>query len=150
MFLAICQGLGLAIAAGLILGVVMPPVMPDWGVLVGALPLGVIAAAAALNGADESVWPALPIGLFGAGLAALVSRDVVAGATRRAGDSAPGADAQAPSGITMIVVVFAIVLAGLSLFIEPISLVALAALCWLWLSRRRQEARKHEGLRVLR
>jgi len=150
MFLAICEGLGLAIAAGLILGVVMPPVMPDWGVLVGAVPLGVIAAGAALNGSDEAVWPALPIGLIGAGLAALVSRDVAAGAARRERDTLTGAQAQAPSGVTVIVVVFAVVLAGLSLFLEPISLVALAALCWLWLSRRRQEARKHEGLRVLR
>jgi hypothetical protein len=150
MFLAICEGLGLAIAAGLILGVVIPPVMPDWGVLVGALPLGVIVAAAALNGSDEAVWPAIPIGLIGAGLAALVSRDVVAGASRREQDTLSGPAVQAPTGITVIVVVFAMLLAGLSLFIEPVSLVALAALSWLWLSRRRQEARKHEGLRVLR
>jgi hypothetical protein len=150
MFLAICEGLGLAIAAGLILGVVMPPVMPDWGVLVGALPLGVIAAGAAMNGSDEAVWPALPIGLLGAGVAALVSRDVAAGAARRERDQMTGVDVQAPSGITVIVVVAAVVLAGLSLFVEPISLVALAALSWLWLSRRRQESRKHEGLRVLR
>jgi hypothetical protein len=150
MFLAICEGLGLAIAAGLILGVVMPAVMPDWGVLVGALPLGVIAAGAALNGADEAVWPALPIGLVGAGVAALVSHDVAAGAARRERDGITGAEVQAPSGITVIVVVSAVVLAGLSILVEPISLVALAALCWLWLSRRRQEARKHEGLRVLR
>jgi hypothetical protein len=150
MFLAICEGLGLAIAAGLILGVVMPAVMPDWGVLVGSVPLGVIAAGAALSGADEAVWPALPVGLLGAGLAALVSRDVATGAARRERDTLTGAEVQAPSGITVIVVLFAVVLAGLSLFIEPISLVALAALCWLWLTRRRQEARKHEGLRVLR
>ncbi len=151
MFLAICQGLGLAIAAGLILGVVFPPIMPTWGAIVGAAPLGVLAAGAALNGADEALWPALPVGVIGAGLAAIVSRDVAAGAARRQGDPATGAAAfQAPSGVTAIVVLAAIVIAGVSLVLEPFSLLALAALTFLWISRRRQAERKHEGLRVLR
>jgi MYXO-CTERM domain-containing protein len=57
---------------------------------------------------------------------------------------------QAPSGITVIVVLAAIVVAGVSLVLEPFSLLALAALLGLWASRRRQAERKHEGLRVLR
>jgi hypothetical protein len=150
MLLAICQGLGLAIAAGLILGVVFPPIMPAWGAVVGAAPIGVLAAGAALNGADEAVWPALPVGVLGAGLAAIVTRDVVSGATRRQGDRAAGANIQAPSGLTVIVVLAAVVVAGVSLFLKPFSLVVLAALTWLWISRRRQAERKHEGLRVLR
>src|SRR5436190_10181418 len=145
MLLAICQGLGLAIAAGLILGVVFPPIMPTWGAVAGAAPIGVLAAGAALNGADEAVWPALPVGVLGAGLAAVVTRDVASGAIRRQGDRATGADAQMPSGVTVIVVLAAVVLAGLSLVLEPVSLVALAALTWLWISRRRQAERKHEG-----
>lgn len=115
MFLAICQGLGLAIAAGLILGVVFPPIMPTWGAVVGAAPIGVLAAGAALNGADESVWPALPIGVIGAGLAAVVSRDIASGAIRRQRDRVTGADAQSPVGVTLIVVVTAVVVAGISL-----------------------------------
>jgi hypothetical protein len=150
MFLAICQGLGLAIAAGLILGVVFPPIMPTWGVVAGAAPIGVLAAGAALNGAGEPVWPAIPVGVIGAGLAAVVARDVASGAIRRQGDRLTGADAQAPSGITVIVVVAAVVVAGISLVLEPFSLVVLLALTWLWVSRRRQAERKHEGLRVLR
>jgi hypothetical protein len=150
MFLAICQGLGLAIAIGLILGVVLPPIMPSWGAVVGAAPLGVLAAGAALNGADEAVWPALPVGIIGAGLAAVVTRDVAAGAIRRETDQLTGAEVQAPSGITVIVVVAAVVIAGLSLVFEPISLVVLVALAWLWFSRRQRAQRKHEGLRVLR
>ena len=59
--LAICQGLGLAIAAGLIIGAVVPPIMPTWGVVAGAAPLGIIACGAALNGEDEALWPALPV-----------------------------------------------------------------------------------------
>jgi hypothetical protein len=150
MFLAVCQGLGLAIAAGLILGVVFPPVMPTWGAIVGAAPIGVLAAGAALNGADEPLWPALPVGLIGAGLAAVVTRDVAAGAIRRQRDQVTGADVQAPSGVTVIVVLAAVVVAAVSLFLEPFSLVVLLALSWLWVSRRRRAERKHEGLRVLR
>ncbi len=150
MFLAICQGLGLAIAAGLILGVVFPPIMPSWGAVVGAAPIGVLAAGAALNGADEALWPALPIGVIGAGLAAVVSRDVAAGAIRRQRGPRTGADAQAPSGVTAIVVAAAVLVAVVSLFVEPFSVLALVALSWLWVSRRRRAERKHEGLRVLR
>jgi hypothetical protein len=149
MFLAICEGLGLAIAVGLILGVVLPPIMPTWGVVAGAAPLGVLAAGAALNGADESVWPALPVGVLGAGLAAVVTRDVAAGAARRQ-QGGLGVQSQAPSGVTVIVVVAAVVVAALSLVVEPVSLVVLVALVLLWGSRRRQAERKHEGLRVLR
>ncbi|HEU4979635.1 MAG TPA: hypothetical protein VFT14_00355 [Solirubrobacterales bacterium] len=149
MFEATCEGLGLAIAAGLIVGVVLPAVMPGWGVIVAAAPLGVLAAAAALNGADEAIWPAFPVGVLGADLAAIVSRDVAAGAQRRASDHRAGGG-EAFGGVTAIVVLAAVVLAAVSLLAGPISLVALVALTWLWSSRRRREARKHEGLRVLR
>jgi hypothetical protein len=150
MFLAICQGLGLAIAAGLILGVVFPPIMPAWGAVVGAAPIGVLVAGAALNGADEALWPAVPVGILGAGLAAIVTRDIASGAIRRQGDRVTGGDLQAPSGVTVIVVLAAIVVAGISLVLKPFSLLVLVALTVLWASRRRQAERKHEGLRVLR
>src|SRR3954451_6761437 len=104
MLLAICQGLWPAIAVGLSTGVVLPPIMPTWGAVAGAAPLGVLAAGAALNGADEAVWPALPVGVIGAGLAAIVTRDVASGAIRRQGEQVTGAAVQAPSGVTVIVV----------------------------------------------
>jgi hypothetical protein len=150
MFLAICQGLGFAIAAGLILGVVFPPIMPTWGAVVGVAPLGVLAAGAALNGADEALWPAIPVGLIGSGLAAAVTRDVAAGAIRRQRDQVTGAEVQAPSGVTVIVVLVAVVVAVISLVLEPVSLAVLFALVWLGVSRRQRAQRKHEGLRVLR
>src|SRR6478672_6489063 len=99
MFLAICQGLGLAIAAGLILGAVFPPIMPNWGAVVGVAPIGIIACGAALHGADQPVWPALPIGVLGAGLAAAVSRDVATGAVRRQQSELTDPQAQTPSGV---------------------------------------------------
>jgi hypothetical protein len=147
--LAICQGLGLAIAAGLIIGAIVPPIMPTWGLVAGAAPLGIIACGAALNGEDEALWPALPVGLLGAGLAAIVSRGVVAGAARRQRRAAE-AGAEAPAGVTAIVVLSAVFVASVSLVAPPFSLVVLLALAWLAISRRRREGRKHEGLRVLR
>ena len=152
LLLAICQGLGLAIAAGLVIGVVLPPIMPSWGAVAGAAPLGVIACGAALTGADEALWPALPVGILGAGLAAAVSRDVAAGAARRqqGPDAAAEVNAQAPVAVTAWVVLAAVIVAVVSIFAPPASLVAAAALAWLALSRRQREARKHEGLRVLR
>jgi hypothetical protein len=150
MFLATCQGLGLAIAVGLILGVVLPPIMPNWGAVAGAAPLGVLAAGAALNGADEALWPAVPVGVIGAGLAAVVARDVASGAARRQQDGLAGPEIQASSGVTAIVVLAAVIVAAVSLVLKPFSLFVLVALLWLWISRRRQAERKHEGLRVLR
>jgi len=150
MLLAICQGLGLAIAAGLVLGVVFPPIMPTWGVVVGAAPLGVLVAGAALHGGDHAVWPALPVGVVGSGLSASVSRDVAAGAIRRQRDELTGAEVQAPSGITVIFVLSAVAIGAVSLIAPPASLVVFFALAWLWLSRRRRAERKHEGLRILR
>ncbi len=150
MLLATCQGLGLAIAVGLILGVVLPPIMPSWGAVVGAAPLGVLACGAALHGADEALWPALPVGVIGAGLAAVVARDVASGAARRQQDRITGADLQASGGVTAIVVLGAVIVAAVSLVLKPFSLLVLVALLWLWISRRRQAERKHEGLRILR
>jgi hypothetical protein len=148
--LAICSGLGLAIAAGLVVGVVLPPIMPTWGVVAGAAPLGILGAGAALNGADEPFWPAIPVGLAGAALAAIVSRDVAAGATRRATGAGEDITAQPPSGVVALIVLAGVIVAILSLFVPPFSLIAAVALAWLAISRRRREQRKHEGLRVLR
>ena len=147
--LAICQGLGLAVAVGLVFGVVLPPIMPTWGAIAGVAPLGVLACAATLNGADAALWPALPVGVLGAGLAASVSRDIAAGAARRERGELE-TNAQAPPGLTALIVLAAALVAVLSIVAPPAGPVAFFALAWLALSRRRREDRKHEGLRVLR
>jgi hypothetical protein len=149
-FMVICTGLGLAIAAGLIIGAVVPPIMPPWGAFVAAAPLGVLACVAALSGADEEIWPALLIGPAAAGGAALITRDIAAGASRREQATIEDVQARTPAGVAAIVVLAAAVIAGLSVFVPPFSLVAVVGLAWLWLSRRRSAAQKHEGLRVLR
>jgi hypothetical protein len=151
-FLAICLGLGLALAAGLVIGVVLPPIMPNWGVVAGAAPLGVLASGAALSGRDEPVWPAIVIGVFGAGLAAIVAREVAGGAARREGQALELEEQleAPPAALTALIVLAAAAIALLSLVVPPVSLVAMAALSYLYLARRRREDRKHEGLRVLR
>jgi hypothetical protein len=153
-FLDICLGIGLALAAGLVIGVILPPLMPTWGVLVGAAPLGVLACAAALAPGDVPIVLALLIGALSAGLSALVARDVAAGATRREGElgarSFETQLAQPSAALTALIVLAAVAVALLSLLFPPISLLALAGLLYLYWARGRQEARKHEGLRVLR
>ena len=149
-FFAICQGLGFAIALGLVIGTVMPPVMPAWGAAAGAVPLGVLACGAALSGADAALWPALPVGAAGAGLAAVVSRDVTAGATRRQEGLAGDGEQAGASAVSAIIVLVAVSVALVSLVFAPLSLPPLGALVWLVFQRRRQDARKYEGLRVLR
>ena len=140
----------MAISVGLVIGVVLPPIMPTWGVLAGAAPLGIVVCAFILTGEDEPIWPAFIVGLLGAGLAAVVSRDVAAEGPAAAPVVSYEIGASAPLGVTALVVLAAVVVAALSLVAPPFSLVALVALAWIWLMRRRRADQKHEGLRVLR
>jgi len=143
-FEAISQALGLAIASGLVIGAVVPPIMPPWGAVAGAVPLGLVVAAASLSADSESVGLAIPVALIGAGLAAYLCRSVMAGAARRGGPEAGS------STIAAIVTVSAALVALLSFVVPYVSLLALAVLAFLVVSRRRRAAQKHEGLRVLR
>ena len=52
--------------------------------------------------------------------------------------------------IAVAIVVAALAVAGLSLLFGAVGLVALAAIVYLWLGRRRRAATKYEGLRTLR
>jgi len=147
--IALSQALGLALSVGVLIGAVVPPVMPAWGVAAGAAPLGAVVALASLNAEDEAVWPALPIGILAAGFAAIVIAEVAGGAARRE-RGAEQVAAQPAAGVSAILIGSAALLAALTLFVPPVALVALAALAWIWGSRRRRAQAKHEGLRVLR
>ncbi len=83
----------------------------------------------------------MPLGIIIAVVAYGVVSAVVAGAQARAGGA---------TSIGLIVAAVALVLAALSVFVEPVGLVALLALLWLASARRRRAQRKYEGLRVLR
>lgn len=185
VFLAICQGLGLALAVGI--GGLLVPLLAsvlahidvgwtldgtDWDflasewfiavlfalnvaafavrrhdaaqplVLAVLVVLGALLFAGSLAEEGTTAWPGLIAGALAAGAAALVARDVLAGAARRQ-ESAAG-------NLALLAACAGLILVLASLFLPPVSIVALAGLVALAVSRRRQEGRKYAGLRILR
>jgi hypothetical protein len=142
LFLATCQGVGLALAAGAFAGASGRRGPVGLGLLAVAVIGGAVMFGASLAAEDHPAWPGWPIGALLAAFAYSVVREVAEGAAARP-DAGPWTGA--------LLALSALVLAGLSLLpISPISLVVLAGLVWLWLGRRGREARKYEGLRSLR
>jgi hypothetical protein len=152
-FLAACQGFGLALAAGTVTGAIAgaaaardgagPPasllaILAGIGLVAGAILFG-----ASLAAEDHPAWPGWPIGA----LAALLAFSVISGVVRGAATRMQGAS---PAMQVVYLAVAAAILAGLSVFLPPVGLIALAAIGWLAVARRRRATRKHEGLRVLR
>jgi hypothetical protein len=142
-----CQGLGLALAVGMVAGALAALIAREGALTVLAV-LGAIGGAAlfgwSLTQADRSAWPGWPVGFVTALFAFAVARGVVSGALERASGGA------SPGGIAAPLILAALVLAGLSLVLPPVSLIAGLALLWLAFARRRRAARKYERLRVLR
>jgi chromate transport protein ChrA len=141
LFLATCQGIGLALAAGTFGGAsgrrgVIGFVLAAIAAIAGGLLFG-----ASLASADHPAWPGWPVGAAIAVVAFGIVNGVVAGAQARH---------EGASSVGIIVALVALVLAAVSLFLEPVSLVAVLALGWLGSARRRRAQRKYEGLRVLR
>jgi chromate transport protein ChrA len=141
LFLATCQGIGLALAAGTFGGAsgrrgVIGFVLAAIAAIAGGLLFG-----ASLASADHPAWPGWPVGAAIAVVAFGIVNGVVAGAQARH---------EGASSVGVIVALVALVLAAVSLFLEPVSLVAVLALGWLGSARRRRAQRKYEGLRVLR
>jgi chromate transport protein ChrA len=96
---------------------------------------------ASLAAADHPAWPGWLIGAVIAVATFGIVNGVVAGALARH---------EGASSIGLMVALAALVLAAVSLFVEPVALVALVAVVWLGSARRRSAQRKYEGLRVLR
>jgi hypothetical protein len=92
--------------------------------------------------ADVSSVAGALFGLIGAAVACIVISDVVHGAGRREGGGA--------GALGFIISLAALVVVGISILLPFISLVVLAGLVWLAVSRRRRAQRKHAGLRVLK
>jgi hypothetical protein len=140
LFLAGCQGLGLALAAGAFSGASGRDGAIGALLLVAAMIGGGALFGWSLDQEDHPAWPGFIAGAACAAFAFIVIRGIAAGAQARGGDAFSGA----------MIALAALVLAGLSLVVGPVSLVALLALGWLWVSRSRREGRKYEGLRTLR
>ena len=141
LFLAGCQGVGLALAAGAFGGASGRRGAIGTILLVTAIVGGAILFGISLAAEDHPAWPGWPLGAALAGASFLVVRYFAEGAARRAEGG----------GFTSAVIALgALVLAGLSILLPPIGLVALVALLGLAAGRRRRAARKYAGLRTLR
>jgi len=141
LFLAGCQGVGLALAAGVFAGASGRRGALGLVLLAAAVAGGAVLFALSLTAEDHPAWPGAVAGALLAAPAFLVARGVAEGARARQ-DGAGMSEA--------LIAVAALVLAGLSLVISPIALVAAVGLSWLGIARRRGAARKYEGLRTLR
>jgi hypothetical protein len=152
LFEAACQGIGLALAAGVVAGAIAGAIEgggdrmgPLSGLILTIAGLGgAYAFGASLDSEDHPAWPGWIVGAALVVVAFWVVRDLVSGAAARAGE---GGSAGA---IAAMAVVGAAVIAGLSLLWGPLGLLALAGIAYLGLGRRRRAAAKHEGLRSLR
>ncbi len=153
LFLAGCQGLGLAIAfgmfAGALAGVASGGADGNRIVTVALLAVasvgGALACGASLRTEDHPAWPGWVVGAAVAAFALFVVGGVVSAAAGRAREGGSA------GGIAAITGAAALILAALSFSpASPISLFALACLVYLAIARRRRAAEKYEGLRILR
>jgi hypothetical protein len=101
--------------------------------------------AASLTSGTDTRWPGIFIGAPIGAFAMLVTHSVVAGASQRA-EASQTALSLTVAGAALVLALIALAPGALSVF----ALIAVLGFVWLGVSRRRREARKHEGLRVLR
>jgi hypothetical protein len=138
-FLSACEGGGLALAAGCLIGAAG---RRRWVIAAGAA-LGALVFALALSAGDHPVWPGIIAGVVLGALAFAVTSGIAAGAARRAGEGAAVT-------VSAVLVGAALLIALVSLLVPPAAIAVLAAIAFLALARSRRARRKYAGLRVLR
>ncbi len=141
LWLAAFQGLGLALATGALAGA--PGRRDGVGtvLLIAAAVAGGALFGISLAQEDHPAYPGWPLGALFAAFAFVVVRDIAESASRRTdGDSLT----------SVLIAVAALALAGLSIVLPPVAVVAFIGLVWIWFGRRRKASRKYEGLRTLR
>lgn len=142
LFLAICQGVGLAIAAGTFAGASGRRDIVGVLLAIAAAVGGAILFAVSMSNRDHPAIVGIPLGAILAVIAYGVVSSVVAGAQARI---------RGASSIGLIVAGIALVLAVVTAFVwEPFGLLLLLGLLWLASARQRRAQRKYEGLRSLR
>jgi uncharacterized protein (TIGR03382 family) len=141
-FSGICLELGIGIAIGMLAGTTGTHGSARGRMTILAAAIGIVAGALLAGTADVSTPVGAFLCLLGAVFACIVVSDVVSAAGRREG-SGSGA-------LGFLVSLAALLVLAISILFSPAALLALAALAWLGLSRRRRAQRKHAGLRVLR
>jgi len=140
-FLAACQGAGLAVAVGAIAGA--PGRRGGFANFLCALAVigGALLFGASLAAEDHPAWPGWPVGAVISAFSFFVVSDFAAGAAARADGG---------GFIAALIVLAALAVAGLSVLLQPLGLVALAGIAYLGVARRNRAGRKYEGLRSLR
>jgi hypothetical protein len=138
----ICLVLGIGLAIGMLTGSTGLRGSARGRMTLLAAAIGLVVGFLAAAPADVSAGAGAFFGLLGAAVACIVVSDVVHGAGRREGGGS------GPLGF--IVSLAALVVVGLTVLFHFLSLLVLAGLIWLAVSRRRRAQRKHAGLRVLR
>jgi hypothetical protein len=133
---------GIGIAVGMLAGTTGTHGSARGRMTLLAAAIGFVAGFLLADPADLSGILAAIFCLLGAAVACVVISDVVGAASRREG-SGGGA-------LAFLVSLAALLVTALAVLIEPLTLLVLAGLVWLGISRHRRAQRKHAGLRVLR
>lgn len=141
LFLAGCQGVGLAVAVGALAGAPGRRGTIGTILLVAAAIGGGLLFGASLAAEDHPAWPGWPVGAAIAALSFVVVRDFSASAASRA---------EGGAFVAGVIALAALAVGGVSILVRPFGLVALGAIVYLGLARRGRAARKYEGLRTLR
>ena len=105
--------------------------------------LGALLFAATLDDRHDVWWPGLIAGMACAVLAGAAVRDLFTRTSARL-------DREAAAALPVYAEGAALVLAGLSILIPPVSLVAIGFFVWLLAGGRRRSGEKYAGLRILR
>ncbi|MDX6600848.1 MAG: hypothetical protein QOF13_50 [Solirubrobacterales bacterium] len=138
----ICLELGIGIAIGMLAGTTGTHGSARGRMTILAGVIAILAGFLLAGTADVSS----PVGAFfcllGAIFACLIVSDVVSSAGRREGSGA--------GALGFLVSLAALIVVAIAILVSPATLLVIAALLWLGISRRRRAQRKHAGLRVLR
>jgi hypothetical protein len=105
--------------------------------------LGALLFAGTLDDRHATWWPGIIAGLACALIAQQGARSLLTRTRARL-------DAEAAGALFLYAEAAALLIAGLSVLIPPVSVLAIAFLIWLRLGGRRREGEKYAGLRILR
>lgn len=141
-FSGICLELGIGLAIGMLAGTTGTHGSARGRMTILAGVIALVIGFLLSGSADVNSLAGAFFCLVGAVVACLIVSDVVSSAGRREGSGA--------GALGFLVSLVALVVVAIAILISPASLLVLAVLIWLGISRRRRAQRKHAGLRVLR
>lgn len=134
--------LGIGVAIGMLAGTTGTHGSARGRMTLLAAVIGLLVGILLAGTAEVETIAAALAGSLGAGFACLVVSDVVGAAGRREGSGS--------AALAFLVSLTALIVVAIAILISPATLLVIAALLWLAISRRRRAQRKHAGLRVLR